>query len=366
MSSLPAQLAAPELRHELRTPVNVIVGYCEMLIESAPSDDESWRAPLDATLVAVRDALARINTALPQHAATVAAADVDALRLALREPQERMLSAVQSLLDHPLGQATEARTDLQRVLRAAGRLTEVVGSVASSPSEGAAPALHSMPALTTTAASPLVLVVDDIEENRDVLARRLKRMGCSVVLATNGVEALQVIAREPVDAVLLDVMMPELDGFAVLERVRSSATTRDLPVIMISALDDLASTVRCIEHGADDYLTKPFDPVILRARVGACVERKRARDREQDYLRQVAAVIEAAVAVEEGRYDGSILGGVAERADEVGRLARVFDRMAGGVRARETRLTGQLGELRREIELARAARATPGSKPATT
>jgi sigma-B regulation protein RsbU (phosphoserine phosphatase) len=125
-----------------------------------------------------------------------------------------------------------------------------------------------------------VLVVDDNEVNRDMLARRLERHGCVVSCAENGIRALEKIAAEPFDLVLLDVMMPELDGEATLQRIKGNAA-RNLPVIMISALDDLERVVRCIEMGAEDYLPKPFDPTLLRARVGACLEKKALHDQEQ-------------------------------------------------------------------------------------
>ncbi len=136
-----------------------------------------------------------------------------------------------------------------------------------------------------------VLVVDDDEANRNVLGRRLAKLGYGVVEARDGVEALERLAQPDagIDLVLLDVMMPRLDGFAVLERHRADPSIRHIPVIMISALDDMASIVRCIEAGAEDYLPKPFDPVLLKARVAASIEKKRLRDAERDLLAQVAA-----------------------------------------------------------------------------
>ena len=197
-----------------------------------------------------------------------------------------------------------------------------------------------------------ILIVDDVEENRTVLARRLTREGYEVHSVASGEEALARVAGGDFDLVLLDVLMPGMDGFAVLERIKGSEETRSIPVIMISALDDLSSVVRCIEHGAEDYLAKPFDPVLLRARIGASVEKKRFHDREADYLRQVTEVIDAAAAVERGTYTPGALAAITGRDDELGRLARVFDTMAVGVRAREARLEKQLSQLRADVSLA--------------
>lgn len=133
-----------------------------------------------------------------------------------------------------------------------------------------------------------VLVVDDVEANRDLLTRRVRRLGHEAVAVTNGREALDRVAREAFDLVLLDIMMPEINGYEVLERLRASDAHRHLPVIMISAVDEVESIVRCIELGADDYLPKPFNPVILAARLDASLARKRLRDHEQRYAEAMA------------------------------------------------------------------------------
>jgi len=124
-----------------------------------------------------------------------------------------------------------------------------------------------------------LLVVDDNEDNRYTLTRRLAREGYGNVLtASNGREALQVLEASKIDLVLLDIMMPEMNGYEVLERMKASVTLRPIPVIMISAVDEVDSVIRCIGAGADDYLSKPFNPTLLRARVGASLERKQLHD----------------------------------------------------------------------------------------
>ena len=121
----------------------------------------------------------------------------------------------------------------------------------------------------------LILVVDDNEMNRDMLSRRLNRLGHKTMLANDGEMALESIENNAFNLVLLDIMMPKLNGYDTLERIKSNEATQHLPVIMISAVDDLESVVRCIELGAEDYLFKPFNPVLLKARVGACLEKNR-------------------------------------------------------------------------------------------
>ncbi len=133
-----------------------------------------------------------------------------------------------------------------------------------------------------------ILVVDDNEDNRYTLTRRLRREGYQdVAVATNGREALDLIARQPFDLVLLDIMMPELNGYEVLERLKADDGLRHVPVIMISAVSELDSVVRCIELGAEDYLPKPFNSVLLRARIGAALERKRLHDQEAQHLAEI-------------------------------------------------------------------------------
>ena len=125
-------------------------------------------------------------------------------------------------------------------------------------------------------ADAALLVVDDIEDNRFALSRRLARLGyLNVMTAVDGRQALELLKSKPFDLVLLDIMMPNVNGYEVLAAIKASENLRHIPVIMISAVDEIDSVVRCIELGAEDYLPKPFNPTLLRARVGACLERKR-------------------------------------------------------------------------------------------
>ncbi len=135
-----------------------------------------------------------------------------------------------------------------------------------------------------------LLVVDDHKVNRELLARGLKHQGFkSVSLAENGAEAIQMLDKEKFDLVLLDIMMPEVDGFGVLAYMKGSANLSHIPVIMISAIDDIKNIVTCIKMGAEDHLPKPFNPVLLKARISASLEKKFARDQEILYKQQIEA-----------------------------------------------------------------------------
>ena len=134
-------------------------------------------------------------------------------------------------------------------------------------------------------ASARVLVVDDVADNRDILVRRLGRLGIgSVEQATNGLEALEAIARQEFDLILLDIMMPEMDGFEVLQNLKARNKLVDLPVIVISALSELDPVVRCIELGAEDFILKPFNATLLRARILSTLEKKKLRDAMREEL----------------------------------------------------------------------------------
>src|SRR5512138_3282379 len=145
-----------------------------------------------------------------------------------------------------------------------------------------------------------ILAVDDNRLNRLKLSRGLEQQGHSVAVAEDGRQALDMLRVEPFDLVLLDILMPELDGYQVLEAMKVDAALREIPVIVVSAVDEMDSVVRCIEMGAEDYLPKPFDPVLLRARTHACLEKKRLRDQELEYGRQVALLTGAAAEVDAG------------------------------------------------------------------
>lgn len=142
---------------------------------------------------------------------------------------------------------------------------------------------NAVQATTAGAGGFTILIADDIESNRDLLCRRLGKMGFRLLTANNGREVLASLEQASVDLVLLDLMMPIMDGIEVLQQMRRDTRHHDIPVIMITANDDVENAVRCIDMGAEDYLVKPFNHTMLRARVNACLERKRLRDQEVRY-----------------------------------------------------------------------------------
>ncbi|MBE9506868.1 MAG: response regulator [Chloroflexi bacterium] len=382
------------LRHELRTPLNAIIGYSEMLIEDAQDlDEEDDQADLVPDLEKVHAAgnqlLTLVNDILDPAGIETGQLELDLeafgaqLRHELRTPLNTVIGYSEMLLEDAQDQGLEDFIpDLQKIHAAAQRFLALISDIvkfsklqdgeidahieALTASSGTSSMIQDVvstirplaedTASTEAAERGSLLVVDDNEMNRDLLARHLERQGHTVALAENGRQALEMIQRDKLDLVLLDVMMPEMNGYQVLQRLKSDEAWRDIPVIMISALDEMDSVVRCIEMGAEEYLPKPFNPVLLKARINASLEKKRLRDQEVEYLRNVAFVTDAAAAVEAETFNPDDLADVAARPDRLGQLARVFQRMAREVYAREQRLKQQVRELRIELSEARQAR----------
>jgi class 3 adenylate cyclase len=283
-------VALGHLRHELRTPLNHIIGYSELLLEELDGGPNASLIPdLQRVRTEAQTLLERINEALSPSRLARGRVDAAALSPALLPSLERAIAVGQELRARALEiGAQHLAPDLDRILSAADQLVSLVTHGVPEPSAEPRATVQASDAIQPDSRGGAILVVDDNDGNRDMLARHLARQGHEVRLASGGEQALEALAARPVDLVLLDVMMPGMDGYEVLRRLKADPGWRDIPVLMISALDELESVVRCIELGADDYLSKPFVPVLLRARIGACLEKKWLRDREVQHLAELA------------------------------------------------------------------------------
>jgi class 3 adenylate cyclase len=278
--------ALAHLRHELRTPLNHIIGYSEMLLEDATQSDPAALGPgLRQVHADAQRLLTLISELLHADANHV---DLARLPTQLSGPLGSVVSTIETLRARAARAGAHSEMqDLERIALAAAALQTAVATGVTPSNSGSSP-VEAAPDAEPPVDAGVILVVDDNAANREMLGRRLQREGHRVQLAESGREALEVLRARRVDLVLLDVMMPQVDGYEVLRQLKADETLRDIPVLMISAVDEIESVVRCIELGAEDYLPKPFDPILLRARIGACLEKKRLRDREAQHLRELA------------------------------------------------------------------------------
>ncbi len=232
------------IRHDLRTPINAIIGYGEILLEDIQEDSHPEAClGLQKILASSRKLLTLISDLFY-----------------FSKPKSE---TIQKKAEPELTTSSTLMDEVVWTLRASEHALETIIQDAS------------------------LLVVDDKESNRDLLSRRLDRQGFRVQVAENGLQALEMIRNHSYDLVLLDIIMPQKDGYQVLAEMKLDEKLREIPVIMISALDEIDSVVRCIEMGAEDYLQKPFNQVILKAKISATLERKRLRDREHAFMEKL-------------------------------------------------------------------------------
>jgi class 3 adenylate cyclase len=294
------------IRHDLRTPVNHIIGYSEMLLEDESTPTE-FREDLQKIHSGGRQLLALIKEYFDEESFAQKRPNLHRLHHELRTPVNHIVGYTELLEDQAQDRGLAAFCgDLGKIREAAHLWLGLIEryliptepghtpDVADLPGEHPAPADSYIlpathPAAPAHALRGTLLVVDDDPANRDMLSRRLKRMGHTVATAPTGHDALHLLRTRQFDIVLLDLVMPGLDGYQVLTQIKSDPSLAEIRVIILSALDQESSIARCIEAGADDFLAKPFNPVFLRARLGACLEKKHLRDRERQYLAEIEA-----------------------------------------------------------------------------
>jgi light-regulated signal transduction histidine kinase (bacteriophytochrome) len=275
--------ALAELRHRLRTPLNHILGYSEMLLEDVSALPTDIAAHLHAIQENGREVLDNLQRFLgPEQG--VSLREIAEFRDAISEPLRRASRAAGAILESG---PTEIMLDVLRILNGAAELLEYTEEkiVVSRHAAVRLKADATVAKVARTKAS--ILIIDDDEVNRDILSRQLKRLGFDVVAAKNGPEGLRLLERRRFQLALVDFMMPDMDGLDVLEAIKENPETCDIPVLIVSALDELSGVSRCIQHGADDYLFKPFEPILLSARISAALERTRLRTQERERTKEL-------------------------------------------------------------------------------
>jgi CheY-like chemotaxis protein len=356
------------LRHDVRTLIEQISGYCELIVEEA--EQRGWE-DVAPHLMAIQST----GKELLARAGDLRAAAPAAFVAELGQPIVALLAHAEGARSRLLAVGDDVSlADVERIQHAGRQLLGLVTGAPGSASAFAQPA----DTFATPSARPSsprrpahatlqpgrLLVVDDDPSNRDLLRRRLERLGCSVAVAEHGRQALEMLGASPFDLVLLDILMPEMDGYETLGRLKTEPTLQHVPVIVLSAVDELDSAVRCIELGAEDYLPKPINTLLLRARVETCLEKKRLRDQETAYLREVARVTDAAADIEAAIFEPESLADLAARADALGRLVRVVQGVAAAytrqalLAEENARLLGMLRQQLQELERSRRLIAT--------
>lgn len=295
------KLDLSRIRHDLRTPINHILGYCEMLQE-----DEAVPGAFQKDLKRIHGGGQQLLALIQEYfdEATFEQKQHDLQRLCheLRTPVNHIVGYAELLEEQAAEQhLNQLLPDLRKIAEAGHTWLGLMEEYLVRPAEHAAAHPDKMRSIAPTLLQPGIdyispaprsatrthradghlLVADDDAANREMLARRLQRQGYQVSHASSGLEVLRLIRAQKFDLVLLDMIMPGLDGYQVLTGMKSDPALADIPVIIISSLDQENNVARCIEAGAEDYVGKPFNSIFLRARIGACLERKRLRDQER-------------------------------------------------------------------------------------
>ncbi len=283
------------LRHQLLTPLNHIVGYSEMLLEDGEAQGfDSAQQNLVRIRETARDMVRTVQSSLVPHPGKRGEKIVAELRYQLAAPLHAILQALGAVTGENRKGVNLA--DVLKIGRAEAELLSFAAGAAPA-HPGAPPRRHAAPQTGKKWRTGRILVVDDNRRNRELLARQLRRIGHQVTEASSGSEALQMLVQSTQDLVLLDMLMPKLDGFQVLERIKNDPQCAGTPVIVLSALNEVPGVIRCLEIGAEDYLFKPVDPALLAARIQTSLERKALREAGQGRaaeLEQIRARLQAA------------------------------------------------------------------------
>ena len=287
-----------KLRHDLRTPLNQILGYSELILETVEDDE---LPDLESSLQQINKAgntlLSRLNESMSPYRIASGRFSLPDLQEELAVPLDTIGSYHAACRDRAAGMGRDdIVADLHKIMSAVSNLRVTLAKAIMPPPPPraeAAPVSNAAKRMAAQISVPAerlngtLLVVDDDMINREMMSRRLEHMGFDVALAESGERALELLAEATPDLILLDILMPGIDGFQTLERIKRNPASAEIPVIMLTALDDADSTGRCIAAGAEDYAAKPFNATVLRARIGSALEKKRLRDNEHRYLARI-------------------------------------------------------------------------------
>jgi signal transduction histidine kinase len=282
--------------------LNQIIGFGEMLLEDFPeAAPAEMRSSAEALLKTAHETVELLTELLPAGAETATPQNLDARQAASIRARLAPLVSRLVLNARRLNESAELEAPSFTGEIFTGEILQAASALAAFTEGGS---LHGHSGGETRlprghAGQAHLLVIDDNAMNRQLLCSQLERLGYAVSTANNGAEGLAALRRQAFEVVLLDVQMPDMDGFETLAQLKADENLREIPVIMISASDEYQSVIRCIEGGAEDYLLKPFDPVLLRARLKASLEKKTLRDQQRQRTRELEAANEHLRAMQE-------------------------------------------------------------------
>lgn len=292
---------ASYLRHELRGFLNLIFGYTDLLIEELQTHGvKIYDQDLAEILNAGEELKEKIKHVFSAPSEYLREKGVSKIKQELYSPLYLLIASAQDAKDLAKEKKDDqVSADFDKILKSTGNILDLLDwfferlTLDDLAEEAALTTSSEMTELPEDAkgvqeernAEGVILVIDDNEMNRDLLSRHLSREGYTIVSVETGTEAFSLLRDTPCDLIILDIMMPDMNGYKVLELLKFDKILRHIPVIIMSALEDMQSIIHCIEMGAEDYLPKIFNPVLLKARVGASIEKKRLRDNEQQYVK---------------------------------------------------------------------------------
>ncbi len=296
-------------RHNLKNPVNAILGFSEMLIEDC--EDEGYDdllIDLKKINSAGKEVLSIIEESFSDSNLNISGSNVaeiaTKLEISIRTPLNTIVGYSELLREDTENIDIDTfNEDLDKIIISGQAISNEITQIISfdptssnikqkdQSSDDIKSVLASIQPLDKGEKRKVtkgsILVVDDNKNNTTLIKKRLEKLGNTVKVANDGMEAIKITEKSQLDLILLDIIMPNMNGYDVLGFLKKDKRYHEIPVIMLSSMDDLTSIYRCIELGADDYVTKPFDKLVLEARISACIEKKQLRDKEKILLGEI-------------------------------------------------------------------------------
>tara|TARA_Y100000996_G_scaffold132547_1_gene100782 strand:+ start:370 stop:1914 length:1545 start_codon:yes stop_codon:yes gene_type:complete len=292
-----------KFKHDLKNPINAMIGYSEYIIEDIESDEYIIHI---SDINSIFKICKTINDKIEQSFKNIddELIDIDAFQFDLRSNLCSVIGLIEMILDRQNNETfnddDEFSNCINNIYKSCKTLLEIIENIKiyikENPSKSKNTGLRAVQndqyksfknKINTIKYTGKILIIDDDVLNAELMLKILDKLDHEVTISHNADDALNVISSEKFDLILLDIIMPNVNGIELLQMIKKNNHYFDVPIIMLSALDDLESIVDCINLGADDYITKPIDKILLNARINSCLEKKVYRDKEKDYLRRI-------------------------------------------------------------------------------